>query len=67
MERDGRQALSMAINRETVAQALLGPLGQKPQVLNSALIACRNRHTSRACLGVVRCSCSQNPARPSAD
>lgn len=32
-----RQALSMAINRETIAQALLGPLGQKPQALNNRI------------------------------
>jgi peptide/nickel transport system substrate-binding protein len=32
-----RQALSMAINRETIGQSLLGPLGEKPQVLNNRL------------------------------
>jgi peptide/nickel transport system substrate-binding protein len=32
-----RQALFLAINRETIAQALLGPLGQQPQVLNNHL------------------------------
>ncbi|GAA1040063.1 ABC transporter family substrate-binding protein [Virgisporangium ochraceum] len=32
-----RQALSMAINRETIAKALLGPLGQEPKVLNNRI------------------------------
>jgi peptide/nickel transport system substrate-binding protein len=32
-----RQALSMAINRETIAKALLGPLGQEPKPLNNRL------------------------------
>ena len=32
-----RQALSMAINRETIAKALLSPLGQEPKVLNNRI------------------------------
>jgi peptide/nickel transport system substrate-binding protein len=32
-----RQALAMAINRETIAKALLGPLGQEPKVLNNRI------------------------------